>query len=86
MSVAATLANGKTMLRFFVATSMSKSKLVHHTGARFLRSPHARGCGALDSILRRETAHRHLAQHFFLLVGPADDFLERGDELLLVVD
>ena len=36
--------------------------------------------------LRRQTAHRHFAEHFFLFVGTADDRFEGGDEFLLVVD
>src|SRR6186997_1331609 len=43
---------------------------------------------ALSSQLRRlrQAPQRHIAQDSFLVVRAADDFLEGGDEFLLVVD
>jgi hypothetical protein len=38
------------------------------------------------SCSRREAPHAHLAQHLLLLVGAADDFFERGEEFLLIVN
>lgn len=52
-----------------------------------------RACAAQSLILHScwthplaQAPHRHIAQHFFLLVWALDDFLKRANELLLIVD
>lgn len=69
---------------FDLQTSISRSEQARRPALRLIAL--ASELPTRKESLIREAADGHLAQHFFLLVRALDDFLERRDEFLLVVD